>query len=563
MYILYTLIALVVIFFIVSSVIRKQIYKEVDRLEDWKNDILHRPIPDEIGRVKQLKMSGETEEKFEQWRSTWDEIVSTIIPDVGERLFDIEDFAAKYRFQKARQLIAEINERLSKIEDELAAMTEDIQHLVESAEQNETEITPVREQFRKLHIELTKKRGLLGAGVKSFDERMKQMEQLFQQFEAETSQGSYLQARDVLLKLRRLLDETSDLLERYPKLLIMLEKTIPNEIKTFREGVKEMEAEGYVLESFDLPTRIAFMEDELAPLKEQLTALACDEVEKRIDEMTAEIDRLYELLEHEVLSHQYIVKELPTLKNDIVKLEEEIDELIEETTLVKESYHIPQERQEEQEKMKDNVLDLSRQLTVIEEGANEKTETFTTLREMVDEWKDHLTSLRKKIHAEKEALYKLREEEWHAKETLHQLQQRLLETKRLIQKSNVIGMPKGTIERLEACEKKLLEAAKQLEEIPLELGRIAVLVHEAKEAVEENAQLVEETIKTADLAEKVIQFGNRYRSRSEAVHRGLLEAEQLFRQCEYEEALQHAVQVIEPFEPNVIERVKEYSQQVL
>ena len=38
----------------------------MDRLEVWKIDLMNRPVLDEMSKVKQLNMTGQTEELFER-----------------------------------------------------------------------------------------------------------------------------------------------------------------------------------------------------------------------------------------------------------------------------------------------------------------------------------------------------------------------------------------------------------------------------------------------------------------------------------------------------------------
>ncbi len=557
-YLIYTVIAVIAILIIISAILRKRTYKEVDRLEEWKNDIINRAIPDEIGKVKQLQMSGQTEEKFEEWRNEWDDILGTILPNIEERLFDIEELATKNRFNKAKQLIKVTDQRLNGIEQQLTQMLADIDQLVQSEEQNRTEIDDVRTGYKELYAAMMKKRGSLGQGLSLFDVRLDKINELLNSFDQATIEGSYLQARDFLVEASTLLEETESLLERYPKLLVQVETTIPTEIKDIREGMAEMESSGYQLEAFALHSRLDLFQEELERLSEDLVVLKCEDAEQRLAELSEQVEQLYETLDYEVESKQYVTDKIPELNEQVEVVNQRIESLLKETVQVQQSYHISEEELSSQDRMKENVLDLTKQLHVLTDVTLNEKQTFTSIREMIHEWEAEMSKLSTTVEQNKESLFALRENEWKAKETLRALREMMMETKRIVQKSNIPGLPERSLLLLDDAEKKLVEAAAQLEEVPLELGRIHVLVEEAEASVKENDQMIKDTIYSAVLAERVIQFGNRYRSRSQAVEAGLSEAEQYFRQYDYEEAIECAVQVIKIYEPDVLERVEEH-----
>ncbi|WP_332689888.1 septation ring formation regulator EzrA [Halalkalibacter lacteus] len=557
-YFIYPAIALIVIFIIVSAIMRKRIYKEVDRLEEWKHGILNRDIPDEIGKVKKLQMSGQTEEKFETWRNEWDEIVGTILPDIGERLFDIEDLAAKNRFKKAQQIVATTDQRLVGIEEQIKQLLEDVQSLVLSEEQNRTEIDEVRTAYKELYTIITKKRGSLGPGLASFDENMDKINELLDSFDQSTSDGSYLLARNYLLEATTLLKELEELIERYPKLLMQVETKIPAEVKDLQNGMEEMEQAGYQLEAFSIQSRLELIEKELEKTKEDLVLLKCDGVEDKLTEMTNQIEQLYETLEFEVESKQYVFAKLDHLTSQVEGSKVKVDTLSEETLDVRKSYFVSDQQLGEQKQIKESAQDLTNQLYFLCDLADNQKQTFTSIREMVDEWQDKMTELDTRIEKENATLFALREDERKAKETLHSLQDTMVEMNRVLKKSNIPGLPNRALDQLENAEEIIVDASNQLQEVPLELGRINILIEEATSIVEKNSELIHEMIELAELVELVIQYGNRYRSRSESVEAGLIEAELLFRQYEYKEALECAVRVIEKYEPDVLNVVKEY-----
>ncbi|ARK31732.1 septation ring formation regulator EzrA [Halalkalibacter krulwichiae] len=558
MYLIYSIIAVAVIFIIISSVLRKRIYKEVDRLEEWKNGILNRDIPEEIGKVKKLHMSGQTEEKFETWRNEWDDIVGGILPDIEERLFDIEDLAAKNRFTKAKQLIGVTEQRLNGIEEQIKELLKDVHQLVESEEQNRTEIDSVRTAYKDLSTLITKKRGSLGAGLPTIDEKLDKVNELLTAFDTATEDGSYLLARQHLVEAQSFVDNLNDLVDRYPKLLVQVDTKIPAELTELQGGIAEMEEAGYQLEAFSLESRLEHIAGELEKVKEDLKHLKYEGAEDKLTELSNQIEQLYDTLDYEVESKGYVENKIEQLSEQVEAIKEKVDLLETEMFEVQQSYFVSKEQIEAQKDMKENVVDLMNDLYVIINLADNQKQTYTSIRELVDEWQDELEKLDQSIEVEKATLYELREDERKAKETLLKLRGTMVEINRALKKSNIPGLPQRAIDQLSEAEEKLIDATNHLEQLPLELGRMNVLVEEAEELVSKNNELILQTIEQAKVAENVIQYGNRFRSKSDSVSAGLIEAELLFRQYEYEEAIECAVKVIEPYEPDVLDIVKGY-----
>lgn len=73
-----------------------------------ENRYHERPVLDEMSKVKQLNMTGQTEELFERWRQEWDELVTSKLPGIEDYLFDAEEYIDKYRFKKAKESLASL-----------------------------------------------------------------------------------------------------------------------------------------------------------------------------------------------------------------------------------------------------------------------------------------------------------------------------------------------------------------------------------------------------------------------------------------------------------------------
>lgn len=94
-YIIPAVIVLLVIA-IIAFIIRKKHQTEIARLEHEKHQIQNKPILEEMTKVKQLNMNGQTEEMFERWRNNWTEVMDVHMPKIDVLLFDAEEYVDKF-----------------------------------------------------------------------------------------------------------------------------------------------------------------------------------------------------------------------------------------------------------------------------------------------------------------------------------------------------------------------------------------------------------------------------------------------------------------------------------
>ena len=71
-------------------------------------------------KIKQLNMTGETEEKFERWRYEWTEVIDIHMPEIDAFLFDAEEVVDRFRIWKSkRELKQQCEEKLEFCEKQM------------------------------------------------------------------------------------------------------------------------------------------------------------------------------------------------------------------------------------------------------------------------------------------------------------------------------------------------------------------------------------------------------------------------------------------------------------
>lgn len=143
---------------IICLILRKRVYDTVDRLEGWKMDIMDRNVASQLGRIKRLNLTGETQEKFELWKDRWESILTKELPDIEEYLFDAEEAADRYRFSKGKKTLNEAEQILESIEKDIEKLVKEVDGLLESEEISRKEIEEHQPTLKVLRKEISQNR---------------------------------------------------------------------------------------------------------------------------------------------------------------------------------------------------------------------------------------------------------------------------------------------------------------------------------------------------------------------------------------------------------------------
>ena len=548
-------IALLICIFLAGFFMKKKYYKETDRLETWKMEITNRPVLDELQKIKRLNMNGETEERFDRWRSTWDDVVSTILPDIEELLFDVEEQIDKYHFKKAKQIQLEISETLSRVEDTIDKLLSELQELVGSEEKNRFEIDELKETYRECKKTLLAHRYLFGKMEKPLEGRLDKISKMFIEFDENTINGNYLAAREIILNIKKLAMKTKNDMDVIPNLLNECQSIIPTLLVELHDGYREMISQGYRLEHISIENEKARISKELQQCLNEFEKAEMKEVQEKVDGWKQTIDEYYDLLEKEVLARHEIKKTDREILEMLQSARSENLDLNDEFIRIQSSYHLQDSDMDIIEKLRKRLEQLYTRFDLIESNMNDNKVAFSHLQEELLLIKETLEIIMTEQADFAEKMQALRKDELASREKVAELKKSIAETIRMISKSNIPGVPEEYILLVEESQDSIQQVIAKLNETPLDIPIVQEFLEIAVITVEKMTKDTTDLFETVALAEKVIQYGNRYRSRYPSVAEGLKEAEKAFRSFNYQEALEKAIHAIEKVEPGVLKKI--------
>lgn len=549
-------ITLIVAFLITSYFFKKKRFKDIDKIEEWKMNIMNRPVLDELSKVKQLNMTGETEEMFEKWREEWDEIVTVQLPDVEELLFDAEEYIEKFRFSSSKAVQREIAVKLKGIEKNIQNILDELAELVGSEEKNRTEVDELRADYRAARKQLLAHRHYYGIAADQLEVLLNSIEEQFLLYEEATTNGNYLLAREYVLKLKADLHDVERKMKRIPDLLIECNSSLPDQLTEIKEGYNEMLEKGYVLSHIDFSKELEQIEKTIVVYNEFLGKAEIEEVEKGLAEVKDNISVLYDSFEKEVDARQFIYNQREKTAESLSSVMYDNDKLKIEISSIKSSYQVSEVDVKLQKTLEKQLVILQKQYEHLQLKLEQTEFAYSIQADQLKEIISLITAVKEEQDLLTQKIRDLRKDELEARDQLKVLQLQVNKTLKWIKTNNMPGLPEQFKKFVDESMEAIKHVHTKLEEKPLDMASVKLFLEEATIAVNAFTTMTKELIEQMLLAEKVIQYSNRYRRKYPSVQTALQEAEEKFRRYEYQEALEEAAAALEQIEPGSLKQIR-------
>ncbi|MEK5331755.1 MULTISPECIES: septation ring formation regulator EzrA [unclassified Lysinibacillus] len=549
-------IILLLILAIVGLMMRRKHTTIISQLENEKLQIQNNPINEEISKVKSLNMNGETEEMFERWRNSWDEVIDVHMTKIDSLLFDAEDQINRLRFKKATLIEREIEDYILKCEKDKDKILEELNELIGSEEKNRIEIEQLKEYYRSARKTLLAHQHSFGVALPALEQKLEVFIQKFEEFDVLTSEGNYLQAREIVISLNQESQQTFEYINDVPTILTELQVKLPGAVQELRNGQREMEEQSYYLHHLELTDALDKLEVEFATLKGELAELNLTAVKPRVAEINEEIDRFYDLLEKEVIAKNYVDQNCERLLGSITNVISSTRLVSDEATFVQQSYHLNEKDAEIPKAALKQLEALQRRYDLLAMRVSEEKSAYSSLQEELIEISEELERIHEEQGHLSNTMKKLRIDENKARTQVENLKKTLQETDRLLNKANIPGIPEEMDARLDEAAEHIYIVMQSLQEVPLNMGTIHNNLNAATLCVEDVHSKAHELIENVMLIERIIQYGNRHRATNPKLNARLKEAEQAFHQYRYAKALEEAGTAVEEMEPGALKRIE-------
>ena len=545
-----------IIFMIVYHSIKLKIYRqEILDLQNQINGIKTLPLQYRLGRVQSIaKNMPEVAEEYEQFTKDFEKItefqkneLGVLVNEVDESLF----YGKTHGIKKKFALIREMTQRYDHDAKDLLAR---IEKVTEIENIQRVEIIRVKGKYREVGNEYEKIRVKVEEFVPHALEMFKELDDDFVKLETLMNNQMFVDAKNFTEEIENRIDSLQENLKDLPSYVYVVSDLLPSKIDKVDELITSLEGDEYALEEMNIAARRQEvdeqMEESIAHVKnvdikgaaevlEPLTGL----IEELVIDLGKELDSYKQFKEKWRESYNELQRLTDVYQNTMKEYRRLITEFVidEEEVVISKKY-------EEFKQIQKDANDLIEQM---ESGHFAYANMLEHVENLYDRMMQHDAYLEEFKKQKEDTDTKNQKTE----ELLENINIVLLEIKSEIKNEHLPLVNDSYRDYIADSYNKVEEIKRFKTHKPVVLNELCAKVEGARDVIYKLYDNVHNMIVTAGMVEDAIVYANRYRSMFLEVNTELTKAEVLFRNGEYRNALQVAVDILERLEPGKYEEL--------
>ena len=203
-----------------------------------------------------------------------------------------------------------------------------------------------------------------------------------------------------------------------------------------------------------------------------------------------------------------------------------------------------------------NLESINEDFKLLLEHGKSKTFAYSKLYDELDGLGVKLSRLQDDLDYQLKSITSMKDDEYRAKEQLNTIQELLKKAKMKLKDYKLPVIPSSYYVELKEAQDAIREIMKELEKKPIVIKILNIRVDTARDLVFKIYNKTNDMIKISMLSEKMIIYGNRYRSMYPDVDQELEKATALFYKGQYEDSLEVSINSIKLLEDNPIDKIK-------
>jgi septation ring formation regulator len=555
-----TIILVIVVLNVINNKEKKKLKAEIEKLEKGKNMIISASMLSELNKVEALVNNDEMKEKLDDWKARFNDIKDKDMPKITETINEIEELFLEKNFKDLKGLVLKADFDLNNLKTKASFLLDEIKDVTLSEERNRETITKLKAQYREILSTYKDYENEYEIVKVPLELQFENIEKLFNAFEVSMEQNAYTEVGRIVKAIADVIGNLKVIIEETRPIVSLGKSLIPKKEDDIKNIYDKMTREGYNLEYLNIDTNIEEANKKIQDIFGRLNVLNVEDSLFELKTMHDYFDSLYADFDKERYSKKIYEDYSRSILIKATKLEKVNNELYKKIGDIKYSYDLTDDEVSVISEIKDEIMNIRASYDKVVDIARSKTLAYSKLAREMEIINSRLVKTEEKLNGALKTLGSLKEDELRAREQLEEIKRILSQTKEKIRSYKLPIVPKNYYVEMSEAMEAINELVKELDKRPISIKILNLRVDTARDLVLKVYNTVNETVKTAKMAETAIVYGNRYRVTNKEVDFGLIKAENAFFKGNFKNSLENAINAINIVEPGIHKKLLEESQ---
>ncbi|HDE3581301.1 TPA: septation ring formation regulator EzrA [Staphylococcus aureus] len=558
--VLYIILAIIVIILIAVGVLfylRSNKRQIIEKAIERKNEIETLPFDQNLAQLSKLNLKGETKTKYDAMKKDNVESTNKYLAPVEEKIHNAEALLDKFSFNASQSEIDDANELMDSYEQSYQQQLEDVNEIIALYKDNDELYDKCKVDYREMKRDVLANRHQFGEAASLLETEIEKFEPRLEQYEVLKADGNYVQAHNHIAALNEQMKQLRSYMEEIPELIRETQKELPGQFQDLKYGCRDLKVEGYDLDHVKVDSTLQSLKTELSFVEPLISRLELEEANDKLANINDKLDDMYDLIEHEVKAKNDVEETKDIITDNLFKAKDMNYTLQTEIEYVRENYYINESDAQSVRQFENEIQSLISVYDDILKEMSKSAVRYSEVQDNLQYLEDHVTVINDKQEKLQNHLIQLREDEAEAEDNLLRVQSKKEEMYRRLLASNLTSVPERFIIMKNEIDHEVRDVNEQFSERPIHVKQLKDKVSKIVIQMNTFEDEANDVLVNAVYAEKLIQYGNRYRKDYSNVDKSLNEAERLFKNNRYKRAIEIAEQALESVEPGVTKHIEE------
>ena len=551
-----SLILIIVTFSIIKKNQSKKYKKEIEYLDIEKNKLIGVPILSEISKVRELVKTDNLKEKLEDWDNTFKLIKDDKVPKVNDMISEVDFLIDKKEYKTAIKKIAEIEIEISTLKRKSDNLLNEIKLITCSEERNRSIITKLKIVYREMTNKFERTRKDYGELDTYIEKEFDVIEKKFHEFEKAMDLNDYVEVEKIVIILEEYINKLKDLLERTPSIVLMATVLIPSSIDEVMLAYSRMLRDGYPLDYLNVEYNVSEIRNKINDIMNSMKNLEIGESEVELKTILDYFNSLFNDFDKEKESKDIFRENIKILKSKIEKINKVVYDIYIQIDDIKLNYNLSEEDINKFSLLNKNLEKINSDYKTLVEQGRGKTFAYSKLVDELNGLNTRLSRLQDDLDYQLHSITSMKDDETRAREQLEAIEKLLKQSKMKLKEYNIPVIPNSYFIELAEANEALREISKELDKKPIVIKILNIRVDTARDLVFKIYNKTNDLIKSVIFSERLIVYGNRYRSEYPEIDKVLEESTTLFNKGQYKKSLDLLIKELQSIDSNLLERLE-------